>query len=144
MGDQQPMMGTQMDVPMSAPDLNESHFMPVLPALNPGSGYAGGIGLGSVPTMLFQPEQVVPMQTMPPPPPPPQYGGSVFAGAGSQFSVNQSRFSPPSSVYQQARASVYQQAGTSVYQQASPLANTVSALPTTALSGMQAPATFYG
>merc|ERR1740117_2200467 len=98
-------MGTMLDVPQSAPELNESMYSPVLPALNPGMGYAGGVGIGSIPTMT----NVVPMQTMPPPPPPPQYGGgSVFAGAGSQFSVNQSRFSAPSSVYQQAPSSVYQ------------------------------------
>jgi len=62
--DQEPMMGTRMDMDQSGLDLNASQYMPVnLPPLTP--GYAGGVGIGSIPTMT----NVVPMQTMPPPPP---------------------------------------------------------------------------
>lgn len=138
--DQMPMMASQMESARGpAPDLNESQYMPVtVPPLTPGSGYAGGVGLGSIPTMA----NVVPMQTMPPPPP-------QYAAAGT-------------SVYQSAAPSVYQSAAPvgsysmqrsyiqqgSQFQQASPLANTVSALPTmnnmpTTAFNMQAPPTTY-
>lgn len=130
--DQMPMMASQMESARGpAPDLNESQYMPVnVPPLTPGSGYAGGVGLGSIPTMA----NVVPMQTMPPPPP-------QYAAAGT--SVYQS--AAPVGSYSMQRS--YIQQG-SQFQQASPLANTVSALPTmnnmpTTAFNMQAPPTTY-
>lgn len=85
----------------------ESQYMPVGPMQ----------GIGSVETM----QNVVPMQTMPPRPPMFSAPSSVYGGA-------------PSSVYAQGPQSVYAQGPQSVYAQnsvqASPLANTMSALPT--------------
>jgi len=133
--DQMPMMASQMESARGpAQDLNESQYMPVnVPPLVPGQGYAGGVGLGSIPTMA----NVVPMQTMPPPPPQYQQAGtSVYQSAA------------PVGSYMQQRSYISQNAGASIYQQASPLANTVSALPTmnnmpTTAFNMQAPPTTY-
>lgn len=129
--DQMPMMASQMESARGpAQDLNESQYMPVsVPPLVAGSGYAGGVGLGSIPTMA----NVVPMQTMPPPPPQYQQAGtSVYQSAA------------PVGSYSMQRS--YIQQG-SQFQQASPLANTVSALPTmnmpTTAFNMQAPPTTY-
>jgi len=135
--DQMPMMASQMESARGpSPDLNESQYMPVsVPPLVAGSGYAGGVGLGSIPTMA----NVVPMQTMPPPPPQPSY-----AAAGT--SVYQSA-APAAPVGSYSMQRSYIQQG-SQFQQASPLANTVSALPTvnnmpTTAFNMQAPPTTY-
>jgi len=105
---QQSQMSTMVDMPQrDAQDLCESQYMQVqVPPLQAYAAPNTG-NIGSIPTM----QNVVPMQTMPPPPPPlalsyapPTYGG------GSLFSQG------------------------SYYQNASPLANTVSALPTTQFS----------
>jgi hypothetical protein len=112
--DQQPlnnpsMMSTMVDMQQSDPDLMQSQYMQVnVPPLQPMAPPLAG-NIGSIPTL----QNVVPMQTMPPPQAPMSYtpqaaGMSMYGGQ---------------SVYSQA-------AGTSVYQNASPLANTVSAMPT--------------
>jgi len=106
---QQSQMSTMVDMrQQQAQDLCESQYMAV--QAPPQQMYAAPNtgNLGSIPTM----QNVVPMQTMPPPPPPPMSMSYAppMQGGGSLFSQG------------------------SYYQNASPLANTVSALPTTQFS----------